>query len=512
MYTTKNDSDVTLYYYRNDDEHDDARVYFEYYGFSTYDVTINVGEYDDITKQINWEPDITLDELREYILNDLDIYIKVRIRCKKMNSLEFSVLKFALFLDDAEFTSYKCEINKQNSDDFDDATLIKKRTVNLYDPQRFADASKHLQDIMSKGCSDIFGQNVIWFKVTHNEDDAIHAFREYEFGTSMQQNEIRVVIKDNEIPDNRTRFSEFDIDFQDELEIHIDKNEWKRTFGELIPSSDDYFFLSITNQMYIVNAPYQEKNFLQNHPYWKMLCTKYEKRNSVLTSDDVDQRIDELIDFSYDVTKSAIDDEKADTTAPTIPSEHTIGQIFHCKRIVNGQLLFEWAYQNREKTYEFNASNEFTISLWFRLNMHFVGDILVLDDAKISMIDEKLVFATNSGKKHISAINKDKWHALTIAIKKVETMSSEHLVISIWLNDGQLNNITEVQLTSQMHIPNKFTITSKVQYANVRVNKKALSESMPLSYKIPLLERNVPSKQNYIIDNAMPELTEPQKK
>lgn len=509
MYTTKNNSDVTLYYYRNDIECDDARVFFEYSGFSSYELTINVGEYNDVTKQIDWEPDIDIDMLQQMLFNDHDIHIRVRIKCVKQNPLDFAILKFGLFVDEVELSAYKCDINKQNSREFDDATLLKHRTANLYDPERFAEASKHLQDIMSKGCSDIFGHDVLWFKVTHDDEHAVHAFREYEFATSMLQTHIRVVIKDNEVPDNRTRFSEFDIDFQDELEIHIDKNEWKRTFGELIPSADDYFFMPLTNQMYIVNAPYAEKNFIQNQPYWKMLCVKYEKRNTVLTSEDVADAIDDLVDFSYDVTKPAIDDEKADITKPTIPSEHDLGQVFKCIRTFDGQLIFDYAYQNREKSYIFKSQGEFTVLVWLKLRKQFTGELFEVGTTKIHFDGHKLSFKTAASTHDICNIETDKWFALAITYKEIETMNSKHLISTIWCNSHKLDTLATVEVSYTAQLPEHLKMSKQIQYANVRVNKRKLSANPPLSYKMALVERYPASKQNYVIDNAMPELTEP---
>ena len=507
FYSTKNSSHVELYF----------TISSKIISFSTIIKQINFANYNiqyafKIDEKLPFSSDFQYDKIEDEIIGLSNIVIKATILTQKADNLNHSIFKLSPIVNNiALLRPSKIKLLH------DSKTLVRTRTGNLYNPYQFSGNEMQLQNIMSKSMSDIWGFNVIWFKVTHEQENAHATFREYDFGTSMQSQEVRIVIKNNFIPDNRTRFAEFDIDFQDELEIHIDKVEWAKVFGDLIPSSDDYFYLPLSEQMYVINAPYKERKFMRNGPFWKMICVKYEKRSSTLTDDFVDSEIDELIDFTDDYAHDQIKDEQDEALG-----EHIITPSFESKNIsecyqsYNGNEIFRYYYNFDDdkniisKKYEFNIKNhEFTVLMWIKVNKDTTS-IFGMGGIKVTLEDKllKLTAMTSNivgeySRRMGVEVNYNEWFAISLSSNRSSTILSLVDCNMMLLDDAEI----EYPLLDD---PLFLEINSRQSFANVRINKRKLLSTGPLSFKLKMIEKDAIAKENYIIDNAVPSITQPE--
>lgn len=453
-----------------------------------------------------------IDDFIGDIKNKENVILRLNVCNIKNDNLDKTLYGFDVLVDGTpiERSMIKTVRVIRNSD-----ILNTFKTPNLYNPYRLSEKQKVLQNKMSKSMSDIFGFDVTWFKTTHNLENSSATFREYTFGEVKEQKTVRIVVKNNYIPDNRTRFGEFDLDFQDELEIHIDKTVFDCVFPNEIPNSDDFFFFPLTNRMYTINTPYNEKNFMQNDPFWKMTCVKYENRNSVKKPQFINDEINELVSFDYEFEMDAKNDEKLDTVLDAKPiDEETQNNISECFVSYGGQEVFNYYYNfvgdglGVVKEYKFEPKKEFTFLGWFNLT-NKTQNILNLDELVILKVEDGVfklrvetdnLLPTQYFESEIDAIL-DEWFGVVVSYNKT------NLVVSFVDCKMQINDSIVVN-SELITNPLKLSLYGETNFANIRINKKYLTENKPLSFKDKLIEKTAIYKENFIIDNAVPSLTD----
>lgn len=507
IYKTLNSTNVALYFYVPH-KIDRFETTIDARNFATYEIKYAYS-YDNSA----WTDYFTIEEAKTAFVDLENIYVKAIVLAIKGGGLEQCIFRLNVEVNDYFITRpERMEILHDSN------ILIRSKTSNLYNPYEISPNAKVLQDTLSRSVSDIWGFDVFWFKAVHDDEKSSRTFREYDFAESMQYREVRLVVKNNYIPDNRTRFAEFDIDFEDELEVHIDKVEWAKVFGEdNPPTSDDYFFFPLTNQMYIINAPYKEKNFMQNTPFWKMMCVKYERRSSTITDDFVNDEIDELIDFTDDYKKDQYQDEKDDaigkgTIQPDDDSKYNISE---CHFEFNGTRIFgyHYNYENMPSTsiakeYSFEPkNNEFTFMGWFKLNKN-TKQFIDSDSFKIGLQNNRLVLQLlvnnivgEANHTMNVEINEDEWVAIVVSTNQNTTTVS--------LVECNMKVIDSFEVSYALSPTTFINILGNVSFANIRVNKRRLIKNPPLTFKTKLVEEIASHKENYVIDNAVPSLTEP---
>lgn len=451
---------------------------------------------------------------------DGELFFKIEIDVKKLENLGKTFFGFDVIIN-GEKLNKKSIVNVRILKDSN--ILITNDKANLYNPYRLSENQKVLQNKMSRSMSNIFGHEVMWFKTTHDMDNASITFKEYNFGVAKQAKNIKIVVKNNYIPDNKARFSEWDMDFQDEMEIHIDKELFKEVFGDEIPNSDDFFYFPLTQRMYTINTPYNEKNFMQNDPFWKMTCVKYEQKSSVKMDDFVSDEIDSVIDFVHNFELDAYEDEKLDAIGDGIITESDDdNNISECFMSYQGNQVFRYYYnftdmENNEiaKTYELKGiKDEFTFLGWFNINKNSKKLISIDSVIKVNVTNnvfelivdtDDFVIPTKIVTTSIEAFY-DEWFG--IVVSHSSKIGNKSTILSIV--DCNMKVLEAIDVQNGLAItPEKLTIFGNTNFANIRVNKRRLTKNPPLSFKDKLIESEPTHKENFVIDNAVPSLSEP---
>lgn len=199
--------------------------------------------------------------------------------------------------------------------------ITRKRTPQLYDPYKKLSEMTKLYDEINGAISDVKGFDAIYFRTESDYNTESITFKTYRLNNVVESKNIRLVIKGNELPDDLQQFNQFGWTFQDELIVHITKEEFVNAFGSgMMPNSNDYFYLPLTDRVYQVNSPKQAKEFVQHASFWEMATTKYEKRASVKNMIDPESdefhQIDDLIGFTHDYKADKESDEQFESTKP----------------------------------------------------------------------------------------------------------------------------------------------------------------------------------------------------
>lgn len=166
-----------------------------------------------------------------------------------------------------------------------------------------------------------YGHTVIWFKTKpiDTEPTSYH-IKDYRpdykqsgiHGTHFQlaNNVIRnitdikrlhIMIPNNEIPQDRNIYTEWDLALQDDFVIHVVREKFEQAFGiNEIPEEKDFLFLPMLNKIYRVSTMQPKNGFMGVIGWYEVFLTKYEEDDSVV---------------NHNANKLVIDKELADAVS-----------------------------------------------------------------------------------------------------------------------------------------------------------------------------------------------------
>lgn len=517
IYTTTFDCSRALYF-STKEKISNIDVVFEK---SVFDVSISYQwSYDNSTFTDKLDKESFLLSIADSEFIDVTMYIRITISLT--TSLRSQSMKYFelnnIIINNADRFPESIEILQANS------ILTTTNSTNLFNPYRNVDNQKQLYAKLSKSISDMFGFECIWFKSEPDEESADVTFKTYRLSNVVKYDNVKIVIKDNELPDNRLKFAEFDVDFQDEIEIHIVKEVFHEVF-ETEPNSNDYIYLPLTDRMYQINTVYEAKEFMNYATYYSAILVKYEKKSSVINNIDADEYVDELIDFDVDFNTEQYENEKSDATNEYNDVKTDTALPIHDDSVkVDGLEIFRYSYDHLSinKTsiahvYDVGAIKKPEWSLSFWLHKEINGQICKLTNVLegVAMTLEytnksfKLVAKCENVPTTLTTIADDmfddsQFHA--IVINFVHELGRKMITLSI-LNE-KLEVIQEIASmnVNVLQYPTKIHMYGAQKIANIRVWKTFIGKSIMQAKVSDMFPK---SSDCYLIDNATPEYTEP---
>lgn len=167
--------------------------------------------------------------------------------------------------------------------------IVEECNDNLFNPYNLSKSSKFIKQI-SGLVNNIFGHEVNYFRTEPDMRTEDVTLMEYSLHDVVDNQNIKILVPDNEFPEESITFDIFGMDFAD-FEIHITQEEFDRAFGErdsqgnLIksryPRSKDYMYIPIINRMYEVHTVALADEFNKTNSYWRLMLKKYQERTSV---------------------------------------------------------------------------------------------------------------------------------------------------------------------------------------------------------------------------------------
>lgn len=165
---------------------------------------------------------------------------------------------------------------------------------NLFAPYNLNKAQQvYLQ--LSNLANDIFGHKVTYFKTEPDQRTKDVILMEYSLFNVVDQKEIKILVPDNEFPqESSISYDMFGMDFE-EFEIHIVRKEFESAFGyKSHPRARDYMYIPIINKMYMVSSVALGDRFNAAKSYWKIKLTKYNEDTAV-DQNQFAEAIDDLV-------------------------------------------------------------------------------------------------------------------------------------------------------------------------------------------------------------------------
>lgn len=440
------------------------------------------------------------------------VYIKLRLSIISHNDS----YKFAYF--ELENIDNMSVSNIERSID-DKLGLVINSNKNKYDPYKIASkCGVEVKKRLDKIASDIASFDCMFFKTEQDKESMSVTFKTYTLSTVTEYKELPIVIKDNIIPDNRFDYSAYDIDYQDELEVHINIEVFKSVFGDKEPSVRDFLYLPLTNRMYEINNVYDQKDFMYKSTYYRASLVKYEDRASVndsYISDnygseydiDSDYSIDN-INYEEDINK---DERVIEENNATREKEVTISD--DVKNINEIYFLDLTSTKNSDYAREYPLSNiSKELNVMLRVNAYNVriNDIFALFNGneevlkysyklRNSVIDFSTTDQNNILSSRTNKINKDT--SYIISVNYAFNEKGRFVTLTLLDEQGQILHDEIKDVDKELNVIDSLKIFGGNYISDISVRKEIVMKDEIMNIINNSMKDN---KDYYVIDRFVP--------
>jgi hypothetical protein len=185
-------------------------------------------------------------------------------------------------------------VNGLCSDQFNTIPVLFNNKNFTFDPYNINRGIALYQDL-SNMVNNVFGHMVNYFRVVPQQRAKDIVLKEYTIFEAQEEKCLKVLVPNNEFPDNKVNFNQFGIDFEQPFEIHIDRGYWEGFFGKgTMPQKRDVIYFQINNRIYEIQSSYIYRDFMQQPLYFKCMLIKYQRKADTLLPDDTASLLDDI--------------------------------------------------------------------------------------------------------------------------------------------------------------------------------------------------------------------------
>lgn len=226
---------------------------------------------------------------------------------------------------------------------FCSGVTLKCDTGSLFRPYDVMGPGIQLWQDLSCAVSEMFGHCVRYFKTSSRVESADAVLKEYSLFEVTDVKDVKLLLPDNQIPDNAVAFMAFDMDFSEGLEVHIVKEHFERAFGiNVPPEQKDYLYFPLIDRIYEVHSAYLFKDFMAAEAYYKVMLYKWQDKLNVMREDQsIAEYVDAITDDFDEVLQPEIEKEYIDITKPLQYTTVSIGGQDKVRSHINQNLSIE---------------------------------------------------------------------------------------------------------------------------------------------------------------------------
>jgi hypothetical protein len=198
--------------------------------------------------------DLDLEYDQDYLtsLAELNLVTKPAIRCSN------EITNRPVVFSDCRFTFNPYAVN---------------RALNLY------------QDL-SRMVNSLFGLEVNYYSVQPQARGKDVVLKEYTLFDVVDEKCVKVLVNQNQFPDNKINYDPFGLQFDEPFEIQIDKKYFESFFGlGSQPRKRDIIYFPLTNRIYEINSTYLFRDFMYSPVYFKIELKKYQPKSNTFFKD-----------------------------------------------------------------------------------------------------------------------------------------------------------------------------------------------------------------------------------
>jgi hypothetical protein len=157
-----------------------------------------------------------------------------------------------------------------------------KFTFNPYSVNKAINLYQDLSLMVNK----VFGLDVNYYSVQPQGRGKDVILKEYTLFNVVAEKCIKVMVQQNQLPDNKINYDPFGLQFEEPFEIQIDKRYFEEAFGRgSQPRKRDILYFPITNRIYQINSTYLFRDFMNSPVYFKIELRKYSPRSNTYFED-----------------------------------------------------------------------------------------------------------------------------------------------------------------------------------------------------------------------------------
>lgn len=198
----------------------------------------------------------------------------------------------------------------------------------LWDPYKMNRAVRLYKDL-NLMVNNLFGHNVLYYRVRPQGRSKDVFLMEYSLFEHDNQKCVKVVVPNNEFPDNKLNMGPFGVDFEIPFEIHIDKDYFQKIFGDGSgPQKRDVLYFARSeyergnSRIYEISSSYLYRDFMNEPLYFKVTLIKWLPKSNV----DQSESVNTLESFTNSAEKLFGDIIKDEEVKITNPDQFTIAR------------------------------------------------------------------------------------------------------------------------------------------------------------------------------------------
>jgi len=146
--------------------------------------------------------------------------------------------------------------------------------------------SLNLYKDLSLMVNNIFGLEANYYSIQPQARGKDVILREYTLFNVVDEKCVKIMVPQNQFPDNKVNFDPFGINFEQPFEVHIDRKYFETIFGKgSQPRKRDILYFPLTNRIYQINSTYLFRDFMYSPVYFKIELVKYSPKSNTFFND-----------------------------------------------------------------------------------------------------------------------------------------------------------------------------------------------------------------------------------
>lgn len=144
----------------------------------------------------------------------------------------------------------------------------------------------NLYQDLSLMVNNVFGLEANYYSIQPQARGKDVILREYTLFNVVDEKCVKIVVPQNQFPDNKMNFDPFGLQFEEPFEIQIDKRYFEGIFGKgSQPRKRDILYFPIANRIYEINSTYLFRDFMNSPVYFKVELKKYTPKSNTYFQD-----------------------------------------------------------------------------------------------------------------------------------------------------------------------------------------------------------------------------------
>ena len=201
-------------------------------------------------------------------------------------------------INDQQFLNYSTQLDSA----FNFTYCSTSTSSNIYNPYANMDCAIQLYQNLSNTIACIMGVPIYYFKLAPNTGAKDITFKEYALMDVQSVKQIKLVVKDGQMPSSKPEFNDWGLDWQTDWETEISKEMFATAFGPTAqPMEGDLIYIPMMKRMWMVNEAYEEKRdgFMWVATTFKVTLVKYQEKGSVNLGD-TEQLVNSFVKNKYE--------------------------------------------------------------------------------------------------------------------------------------------------------------------------------------------------------------------